>query len=31
MRRFIQDMSAATAILGFTWMLTMWGSVLGIA
>ncbi len=29
MRRMIQDMSAATAILGFAWMLTMWGSILG--
>jgi len=29
MRRMIKDMSAATAILGFAWMLTMWGSILG--
>tara|TARA_R110002072_G_scaffold188069_5_gene344844 strand:+ start:645 stop:767 length:123 start_codon:yes stop_codon:yes gene_type:complete len=29
MRRMVQDISAATAILGFAWMITMWGSVLG--
>ena len=31
MRRVLQDMSAATAILGFAWMITLWGSVLGAA
>ena len=28
---WIRDVSAATAILGFAWMIMMWGSVLGIA
>jgi hypothetical protein len=31
MRRVLQDVSAATAILGFAWMITLWGSVLGAA
>ncbi|MEA1942854.1 MAG: twin-arginine translocation signal domain-containing protein [Pseudomonadota bacterium] len=31
MRRFLQDVSAATAVLGFAWMIAMWGSVLGAA
>ncbi len=31
MRQLVQDMSAATAILGVVWMITVWGSVLGIA
>ena len=30
MRRFVHDASAAAAILGFTWMITMWGSVLSV-
>ena len=29
MRQVLQDVSAATAILGFAWMIAMWGSVLG--
>jgi len=29
MRRLVHDASAAAAILGFTWMITLWGSVLG--
>ena len=28
MRRFIADASAATAVLGFAWMIMVWGSVL---
>jgi len=31
MRRVLQDVSAATAVLGFAWMIAMWGSVLGAA
>jgi hypothetical protein len=31
MRRMIHDVSAATAILGFAWMISLWGSVLGAA
>lgn len=31
MRQLIQDMSAATVILGVIWMISVWGSVLGIA
>jgi hypothetical protein len=31
MRRIIHDVSAATAILGFAWMISLWGSVLGAA
>ncbi len=27
----IKDLSAATAILGFAWMITVWGTVLGVA
>ncbi len=28
MRQMIKDVSAATAVLGFAWMVTVWGSVL---
>ncbi len=31
MRQTIKDLSAAVVILGFAWMITMWGAVLGIA
>jgi hypothetical protein len=31
MRRIVQDVSAATAVLGFAWMIALWGSVLGAA
>jgi hypothetical protein len=31
MRRLVHDVSAATAVLGFAWMIAMWGSVLGAA
>lgn len=30
MRRMISDVSAAIALLGFTWVVVMWGSVLAI-
>jgi hypothetical protein len=29
MRRFVHDASAAAALLGFAFMITVWGSVLG--
>lgn len=31
MRRMIKDVSAASSILGFAWMISMWGSVLGVS
>lgn len=31
MREVIKDMSAAAVIIGFAWMITMWGAVLGVA
>jgi len=31
MREWIKDLSAAVSLLGFAWMIAVWGTVLGVA